>query len=68
MKYTLQNCCDNAMDDNWPCIAELYKTMVNKFTLFLDLPLLQRSYQPHLSDKARCSEASRFPITKIWYA
>jgi len=25
-------------------------------------------YEPHLSDKARCSEASRFSITKIWYA
>jgi len=26
------------------------------------------SYEPHLSDKARCSEASRFSITKIRYA
>jgi len=26
------------------------------------------SYEPHLSDKARCSEASRFLITKIRYA
>jgi len=25
-------------------------------------------YEPHLSDKARSSEASRFSITKIWYA
>ena len=24
-------------------------------------------YEPHLSDKARSSEASRFSITKIWY-
>ena len=28
----------------------------------------QVRYEPHLSDKARCSEASRFSITKIWYA
>jgi len=25
-------------------------------------------YEPHLSDKARSSEASGFSITKIWYA
>jgi len=25
-------------------------------------------YEPHLSDKARSSEASRFSITKIWHA
>jgi len=25
-------------------------------------------YEPRLSDKARSSEASRFSITKIWYA
>jgi len=24
-------------------------------------------YEPHLSDKARSSETSRFSITKIWY-
>jgi len=28
----------------------------------------QVRYEPHISDKARCSEASRFSITKIWYA
>ena len=30
--------------------------------------MLQVRYEPHLSDKARYSEASRFSITKIWYA
>jgi len=25
-------------------------------------------YETHLSDKTRSSEASRFSITKIWYA
>jgi len=30
--------------------------------------ILQVGYQPHLSDKSRCSEASRFSITKIWYS
>jgi len=25
-------------------------------------------YEPHLSDKSRSSEVSRFSITKIWYA
>jgi len=25
-------------------------------------------YEPHLPGKARCSEASRFSVTKIWYA
>jgi len=25
-------------------------------------------FEPHLSDQARSSEASRFSITKIWYA
>jgi len=25
-------------------------------------------YEPHLSDKARCSEVSRFSNIKIWYA
>ena len=29
--------------------------------------ILQVRYKPHLSDKARCSEASRFSVTKIWY-
>jgi len=29
--------------------------------------ILQEKYEPHLSDKARCSEMSRFSITKIWY-
>jgi len=24
-------------------------------------------YEPHLSDKARSSEASQFSTTKIWY-
>jgi len=28
----------------------------------------QENYEPHLFDKARCSETSRFSITKIWYA
>jgi len=30
--------------------------------------MLQLRYEQHLSDKALCSEASRFSITKIWYA
>jgi len=30
--------------------------------------ILQQRYEPHLSDKARCSEASRFSITKMRYA
>ena len=30
--------------------------------------ILQVRYKPHLSDKVHCSEASRFSITKIWYA
>jgi len=30
--------------------------------------ILQIRYEPHLSDMARCSEASRFSNTKIWYA
>jgi len=30
--------------------------------------ILQVRHQPHLSDKPRCSEASRFSATKIWYA
>jgi len=30
--------------------------------------ILQEGYEPHLSDKARCSEASRFSNAKIWYA
>jgi len=29
--------------------------------------MLQLRYEHHLSDKARCSEVSRFLITKIWY-
>jgi len=33
-----------------------------------DLCILQVRYEPHWSDKVRCSEASRFSITKIWYA
>jgi len=28
----------------------------------------QVKYEPHISDKSRCSEASQFSITKIWYA
>jgi len=28
--------------------------------------MLQVRYELHLSDKARCYEASRFSITKIW--
>ena len=32
------------------------------------LYILQVRYEPHLSDKVCCSEASRFSITKIWYA
>jgi len=31
-------------------------------------PTCSVRYEPHLSDKARSSEASRFSITKIWYA
>ena len=30
--------------------------------------ILQEKCEPHLSDKARCSETSRFSITKMWYA
>jgi len=30
--------------------------------------ILHVRYVPHLSDEVRCSEASRFSITKIWYA
>jgi len=30
--------------------------------------ILQAGYVPHLSDKVRCSQESRFSITKIWYA
>jgi len=30
--------------------------------------ILQIGYEPHLSDKARSSKASRFSKTKIWYA
>jgi len=30
--------------------------------------ILQVRYVPHISDKVRCSEASRFSITKTWYA
>jgi len=30
--------------------------------------ILQVRYKPYFSDKARCSEASRFSATKIWYA
>jgi len=30
--------------------------------------ILQVGYEPHLSDKARSSKASRFSNTKIWYA
>jgi len=30
--------------------------------------ILQARYESRLSDKARCSEASRFSIIKIWYA
>jgi len=29
--------------------------------------ILQVGYEPHLSDKARCSETSQFLITQIWY-
>jgi len=28
--------------------------------------ILQVRYEPRLSDKGRCFEASRFSITKIW--
>jgi len=27
----------------------------------------QVRYESHLSDKARCSEASQFSVTEIWY-
>ena len=30
--------------------------------------MLQARHEPRLSDKARCSEAFRFSITKIWCA
>jgi len=30
--------------------------------------ILQEKYETHLSDKARCSETSRFSVTKTWYA
>jgi len=30
--------------------------------------ILQVGYEPHLSDKARSSKASRFSNTRIWYA
>jgi len=30
--------------------------------------MLQIRYEPHLSDKAQCSEAFQFSITKIWHA
>jgi len=32
------------------------------------LYILQVRYEPHLSDKVCCSEASRFSVTNIWYA
>jgi len=32
------------------------------------LYILQVRYEPHLSDKVRCSEAARFSISNIWYA
>jgi len=30
--------------------------------------MLPAGYEPHLSDKARSSKASRFSTTKTWYA
>jgi len=30
--------------------------------------VLQENYEPRSFGKARCSETSRFSITKIWYA
>jgi len=30
--------------------------------------IIQEKHELHLSDKSRCSEASQFSITKIWYA
>jgi len=48
------------------CIILLF---LDIFTVGIqDSYIRQVRYGPHLSDKARCSEASRFSITKIWYA
>jgi len=30
--------------------------------------VLQERYERHLFDKVGCSEASRFSVTKMWYA
>jgi len=47
------------------CIILLF---LDIFTVGIqDSYIRQVRYDPHLSDKARCSEASRFSITKIWY-
>jgi len=34
----------------------------------LNRHILQVRYKQHLSDNARCFEASRFSIAKVWYA
>jgi len=57
----------------WTLFCYLVKCIILAFVGVLTIGIensyiLRVTYEPHLSDEARCSETPRFSITKIWYA
>ena len=64
--------CGSLLSTWYRCESEAYRIEITSGETAAILSessyILQVRYKPHLSDKARCSEASRFSVTKIWYA